>query len=106
MYTHTVKIISVYTDSVFGFVHYPPFANEYNASKSTGLKFRGKEYSACLPNRTDHCTGCLAACVSILSLITINIAAAVDDLLIHLVTVPQFLCWDFSLTGNISAFSL
>lgn len=44
--------------------------------------------------------------VNILSLVAINIAAAVYDLLIHLVTVSQFLCWDFSLTGNISAFSL
>lgn len=44
--------------------------------------------------------------VNILSLVTIKIAAAVPDLLIHLVTVPQFLCWDFSLTVNITAFSL
>lgn len=44
--------------------------------------------------------------VNILSLVTINIAAAVPDLLIHLVTVSQFLCWDFSLTANITAFSL
>lgn len=42
--------------------------------------------------------------VNILSLVTINIAAAVYDLLIHLVTVSQFLCWDFSLNGKVTLF--
>lgn len=78
MYTHTVKIVPVYTVSVFGFVHCSPFANECNASTSVGLKFRGTECSASLPNQTDHCTGCLAGCI--LSLVTMNIAAAVYDL--------------------------
>lgn len=107
MYTHRVNTVSV-TSICFCALLCLLFANECNTSKSIRLKIGGRESSASLRNQTDHCNGrSLSYWLCIFCpWLPLTFLAAVYDLLIHWMTISQFLCWNFSLTGNTVAFSL
>lgn len=106
MYTHRVNTVSV-TSICFCALLCLLFANECNTSKSIRLKIGGRESSASLRNQTDHCNGrSLSYWLCIFCpWLPLTFLAAVYDLLIHWMTISQFLCWNFFLTGNIVAFT-